>query len=89
VSTYHTSWFKGNILIKKDRRACLADFGLTKINAEFTSSGLDNSEGTTFWTSPETLDPERVGCEKARPTMESDVYSLGMVIYEVCMIFAV
>jgi hypothetical protein len=35
------------------------------------------------------LYPDMFGCEKAKPTMESDIYSFGVVIYEVCTIFAV
>ena len=36
-----------------------------------------------MYMSPEVLWPERFGYKNARPTKESDVYSLGMVIYEV------
>jgi len=32
--------------------------------------------------SPELIDPENYGFEKIRPTKYSDVYALGMVIYE-------
>ena len=78
-----------NILINKDRRARLADFGLTRVIAEFTSSGPDKASGTLVWMSPEVLWPEKFGYKDARPTKASDVYSLGMVIYEVRMVFAV
>ena len=78
-----------NILINKDGRACLADFGLTRVIAEFTSSGPDKSSGTLMWMSPEVLWPEKFGYRNARPTKESDVYSLGMVIYEVRTIFVI
>ena len=76
-------------MINKDRRACLADFGLTRVIAEFTSSGPDESKGTLDFMSPEMLWPEKFNCKNARPTKESDVYSLGMVIYEVCTTFAI
>lgn len=33
--------------------------------------------------SPELLDPERFGLKDGRPTKESDIYALGMVVYEV------
>jgi serine/threonine protein kinase len=33
--------------------------------------------------SPELLDPERFGLDVSRPTKESDLYALGMVVYEV------
>ena len=40
--------------------------------------------GTTPWMSPELLDPDRFGISDGRPTKQSDCYSLGMVVYEVC-----
>lgn len=77
-------------MINKHRRACLADFGLTRVVAGFTSSGpTDESKGTTVWMSPEVRWPEEFGYKDARPTKESDVYSLGIVIYEVGVVFAV
>ena len=90
---------KANILINKDRQACLADFGLSTITGVTTNAGtsrasLISSEslmsfiegGTRRWMSPEILDPERFGIPKSednRPTRQSDCYALGMVIYEV------
>ena len=78
-----------SILINKGRRAYLPDFGLTRVITEFTSSGPDKASGTLVWMSPEVLWPEKFGYKDARPTKASDVYSLGMVIYEVRMVFAV
>ena len=51
-------------------------------------SGMESSiscaqGGTIRWMSPELLDPERFGFADSRPTMESDCYALGVVIYEV------
>ena len=87
---------KANILINKDRRACIADFGLTTVTGVMkpTRSSLMSNDslmsfttgGTTRWMSPELLDPERFGIpesEDTRPTKQSDYYALGMVIYEV------
>jgi len=93
----HSS-LKMNILINKDRRACLADFGLSTITgvatyAEATRASLNantslapfNAGGSHFWMSPELLHPEGFGVPKSenRPTRHSDCYALGMVIYEV------
>ena len=39
--------------------------------------------GTIQWMSPELLHPEGFGLKKSRPTKESDLYALGMVVYEV------
>ena len=90
---------KANILINRDRRACLADFGLSTITGLATKAGASRASlisndslvsfiegGTRRWMSPELLDPERFGIpesEDNRPTRQSDCYALGMVIYEV------
>ena len=89
VPVSHKSQLQLNVLINKHRRACLADFGLTRILAGFTSSGPGDPQGTVVWMSPEVLWPERRGAKDGKPTKESDVYSLGILIYEVCVIFAV
>ena len=41
------------------------------------------ASGTTWWMSPELLDPDRFGITDYRPTKRSDCYALGMVVYEV------
>jgi len=90
---------KANILINTDRRACIADFGLSTITGVATQAGASRASlisndtlmsftggGTRRWMSPELLDPERFGIpesEDSRPTRQSDCYALGMVIYEV------
>ena len=67
---------KANVLINKDRRACLADFGLSTITGVAThatagasrTSLLSNDTlmsftagGTRRWMSPELLNPEMFG----------------------------
>jgi len=66
---------KVNILINKDRQACIADFGLSTITGIVThppgsarASLVSNDTlmsftdgGTRRWMSPELLDPERFG----------------------------
>jgi len=90
---------QANILINKDRRACLADFGLSTITGVATYASASQASlvsndslvsftggGTRRWMSPELLDPERFGIPESegnRPTRQSDCYALGMVIYEV------
>ena len=87
-----------NILIKQDGRACLVDFGLsTIVGADASLDPLDPNlldvnprdslmsfieGGSHPWTSPELLDSNT---GNYRPTKESDVYAMGMVIYEVRM----
>jgi len=67
---------KANILVNKDRRACIADFGLSTITGVQTNAiaGVSQASlisndtlmsftggGTRRWTSPELLDPDRFG----------------------------
>jgi len=91
---------QANILINADRRACIADFGLSTITGVAAPAGASRASvisndtlmsftggGTRRWMSPELLHPERFGIpesEDNRPTRQSDCYALGMVIYEVC-----
>ena len=91
-----------NILVNKERRACIANFGLSTITGveTHTIAGLSQASlisndtlmsftggGTRRWMSPELLDPERFGAGD-RPTRQSDCYALGMVIYEVGIIMS-
>ena len=71
---------KVNILIDENRNARLADFGLLTIVSDpaiFTTLSSLAGRGTVRWMSPELFSEEH------RPTVESDCYALGMVIYEV------
>ena len=75
MRTSHLST-KANVLINGDRRACIADFGLTTITGVVTHASARASQvslisndtlmsftagGTCRWMSPELLDPERFG----------------------------
>ena len=75
---------KANILINKDRRACIADFGLSTFIGVATYASASQASlvsndslmsftggGTRRWMSPELLDPERFGISESednRPT---------------------
>jgi len=75
---------KSNILINNNGHACISDFSVPAIISDqesFLSTCIEG--GATPWMSPELLDPESFGLKKRRPTVESDCYALGMVIYEV------
>jgi len=67
---------KANILVKRDRQACIADFGLSTITGvpTYATAGVSQASlisndslmsftggGTRRWMSPELLDPERFG----------------------------
>ncbi|KAF9642486.1 hypothetical protein BDM02DRAFT_3133060 [Thelephora ganbajun] len=49
---------------------------------EFTSSGSGEPKGAIMWISPEIMWPEQFNVKDRRPTKESGVYSLGILIYE-------
>lgn len=57
-------------------RARLADFGLNAIMFDVFSM----SKASVNWTAPEIFAP---GDRDFRPTFASDIYALGMLIYEV------
>ncbi|KAH9832157.1 kinase-like domain-containing protein [Rhodofomes roseus] len=75
-----------NILIDEQGRARLADFGLTAMTHDLHALNAITPlsiVGSLRWTAPEILDPESAGLEKARPSKASDVFSTGMVMWEV------
>jgi serine/threonine-protein kinase PpkA len=67
----------GNILFKKDRTIVLSDFGIAKL---LGSHSHLTTTGSTFGT-PDYMSPEQLA-GKAMDS-RSDLYSLGIVIYEV------
>ena len=77
---------KANILIDQTCRARLADFGLLTVisdPANILPSSSYAPGGTARWMSPERISPEDFGFKTSRPSISSDCYSLGMVIYEI------
>ena len=84
---------KANIFIR-DFHVCIADFGISTIARIESCSSVSRastvslvsftSGGSLPWMSPELLDPKRFNVSDPRPTKKSDLYALGMVIYEVC-----
>ncbi|KZT50794.1 kinase-like protein [Calocera cornea HHB12733] len=85
-----------NILIKADGGACLADFGLSRIlSADFglsrvfpgnmgnEASQTSIARGNPRWMAPERLQPQNYGLDTSSSlTISSDIYSFGMVVYE-------
>jgi len=61
----HGDLKSANILIDNEKRACLADFGITgliyNLTMPRTTSTTYNGKGTTRWIAPELLDPDRLG----------------------------
>ena len=64
-----------NILLDDRLRAKLADFGLAKVKQE-TSSQSTIAKGTVLWMAPELFK------RKAEVTAATDIWSLGMVLWE-------
>ena len=66
----------------KQPRARLADFGLNAITFDVFSM----SRTSINWTAPEILTPE---VHDFKPTFASDIYALGMLVYEVLVLLVV
>ena len=75
--------FKANILIDRDGNARLTGFNLVTVAAEHSTIAAPLVEGVIPWTSPELLYPDKFGLKSNQPTEKSDLYALGMVVYEV------
>ena len=77
---------QGNVLINSNLTACIGDFGLTNITTSASiSMALSNPStgGTCRWMAPELLKSDDAGGVSQKPSKESDVYSFGMLAYEV------
>jgi serine/threonine-protein kinase len=64
-----------NVLVTKDGRAMVADFGIARVISEATITRGDSSWGT-----PHYFSPEQAAGQSATPA--SDVYAIGIVLYE-------
>ncbi|KAF9263062.1 kinase-like protein [Marasmius fiardii PR-910] len=69
-----------NILITPDLRACITDFGLSRVSAtQMLLSETSRSKGTMRWLSPELMRPG----PRCVPSSQSDVYAYACVCYEI------
>ena len=66
-----------NILLTKDHRVKLTDFGLARVEDALSLSRTGDFSGTPFYMSPE----QAMG-EKKRLDLRTDVFSLGVTLYE-------
>lgn len=74
----HRDLKPGNILVTEERRPKLLDFGVAKLlDTDEASSGTTRTGG---WFTPEYASPEQLRHEPV--TTLSDVYALGVVLYE-------
>jgi len=77
----HRDLKPGNILVKKDGTPKLLDFGIAKIlQAENSAAEQDLTHHSSRLLTPAYASPEQL--RDGTATVQSDVYSLGIVLYE-------
>lgn len=73
-----------NLLVKSDDTLCIADFGLAIVNDDSPLRHPDNlRQGTKRYMAPELLE-EKVASENFMAFIRTDVYSFGIVMWEIC-----
>jgi len=73
----HRDLKPGNVLVTREDRPKVSDFGLAKLVDERSISLAGELAGTYYYMSPEQLTAKRVGIDQ-----RTDVFSLGVVLYE-------
>jgi serine/threonine protein kinase/tetratricopeptide (TPR) repeat protein len=66
-----------NILLARDGRVLLFDFGVARVDTEASMTISGEFVGTPFYVSPEQVDPPDDGVDE-----RTDIYSLGVTLYE-------
>jgi len=78
---------QGNILIDRDFHPRLTDYGLVPIvsdpNALDSYAKASPYAGNARYMAPELLDPSGSGLKNGNPTRKCDVYTFGVVMYQV------
>ena len=81
-----------NVLLDEHGKAKLADFGLSSFRSTLQlhsqlstggGGGAGTGVGTLLWMAPELHSDESRGGRPARPSLASDVYALGVTLWEV------
>ncbi|WNE40368.1 MAG: Serine/threonine-protein kinase PknD [Mycoplasmataceae bacterium] len=81
----HRDLKSSNILLDKDNRVKICDFGLAKIaeNLSLLKTNTNNNPiGTVRWMAPENF--KNGDSFVPRQSKYSDIYSLGMIMWEIC-----
>jgi non-specific serine/threonine protein kinase/serine/threonine-protein kinase len=73
----HRDLKPANVLVTRDDRPKLTDFGLAKLTDERSLSVVGDVAGTYYYMSPEQVASKRAGLDH-----RTDVFSLGVVLYE-------
>jgi len=73
----HRDLKPGNIMVTPDEHPKVADFGLAKLLDEHSLSVAGDVAGTYFYMSPEQVATKRAGIDH-----RTDIFSLGVVLYE-------
>lgn len=73
----HFDLKSANILLSRAGTAKLADIGMARVLHKSYLSMVSSGLGTFAWSAPEVLAGKRCGCK-------ADIYSLGIVLWEVC-----
>ena len=73
----HRDLKPGNIMVTPDEHPKVADFGLAKLVDENSLSVAGDVAGTYFYMSPEQVATKRAGLDH-----RTDIFSLGVVLYE-------
>ncbi|MEZ5962928.1 MAG: serine/threonine-protein kinase [Planctomycetota bacterium] len=66
-----------NILLARDGRVLLFDFGVARVDTEASMTISGEFVGTPYYVSPEQVDPPEAGVDE-----RTDIYSLGVTLYE-------
>ena len=73
----HRDLKPGNILVTQGDRPKISDFGLAKLTDELSISLAGDLVGTYYYMSPEQVAAKRMGLDH-----RTDIFSLGVVLYE-------